>query len=302
MKRILVIKLSALGDVVQAFHPFAAIRAHHAADHVTLLTTKPFAGLLAQSPWFDNVRIDARPRWWNIPALLELRGKLRGFDLVYDLQTSGRSGRYYWLAGKPAWSGITRGCSHPHANPKRHLMHTLDRHREQLQMAGVETFPSLDMSWLHGDISGFGLRDAFALFVPGASPHRPEKRWPAEHYGALARDVAAQGIQPVIIGTATEAPLAAEMLKICPDAVDLTGRTKIADVAALAARARFAVGNDTGPMHLAAAMGAPSVVLFGGASDPAKVAPRGQTIVLRDADLRQMPVEKVKQVLPILAG
>ncbi len=298
MKRILVIKLSALGDVVQAFAPFAAIRAHHAADHITLLTTKPFAGLLAQSPWFDAVRTDDRPKWWNVPALLRLREKLRGFDFVYDLQTSGRSGRYYRLAGRPAWSGIARGCSHPHANPRRDFMHTLDRQREQLQMAGIDTFPAPDLDWLRGDITAFGLHAAFALFVPGASPHRPEKRWPAERYGALAQLVAARGIQPVIVGTQTEAALAAEMRAVCPAAVDLTGRTRIADVAALAARAQFAVGNDTGPMHLAAAMGAPAIVLFGGASDPDKVAPRGQTRVVRAADLRALPVEKVAAMLP----
>jgi ADP-heptose:LPS heptosyltransferase len=126
---ILVIKLGALGDVVLAFQPFADIRAHHPGARITLLSTAPFAKLLAASPWFDEIRIDARPAWWNFAGVLALRRSLLGFDLVYDLQTSGRSSRYFWLAGRPAWSGIAPGASLPHANPARDRMHTLDRQR-----------------------------------------------------------------------------------------------------------------------------------------------------------------------------
>ena len=73
MKRILVIRLGALGDFAQSFPAFAAIRAHHAADQVTLLTTPPFAGLALESPWFDQVRVDTRPAWFDVPAMLRLR-------------------------------------------------------------------------------------------------------------------------------------------------------------------------------------------------------------------------------------
>lgn len=298
MKRILVIRLSALGDVVLSFGPFAAIRAHHAADHITLLTTAPFAKLLAGSPWFDAIAVDARPRWWDLPGLLRLRRQLRGFDLVYDLQTSGRSSRYFHLAGRPAWSGIAPGCALPHANPDRDRMHTLDRQREQLEMAGITAFPAPDRTWLAADLSRFALPERFALLVPGAAPHRPEKRWPAESYGVLAGELVRRGLTPVIIGTAAETPLAAIIRAAEPAAIDLTGRTRIADIAALSARATLAVGNDTGPMHMAAAMGAPCLVLFGGASDPALTAPRGDVRILRAPDLRTLAPDRVASSLP----
>ena len=94
MKRILVIRLGALGDLCLSFGPFAAIRAAHADDEITLLTTAPFAPLAGRAPWFDRVAVDARPAWWNAPGLLRLRRQLAGFDFVYDLQTSDRSSRY----------------------------------------------------------------------------------------------------------------------------------------------------------------------------------------------------------------
>lgn len=295
MTRILVIKLGALGDFMLAFGPFAAIRAQHPAAEVTLLTTAPFADLARDSRWFDRVLTDSRPRWWDLPALVRLRRALQGFDFVYDLQTSGRSSHYHRMAGRPPWSGIARGASHPHANPARDRMHTLDRQREQLAMAGIPAVPSPDLSWLTA--GGSVLPQPYALLVPGAAPHRPAKRWPAARFGELARLLNRQGLRPVVAGAGADRPLAAEIAAACPATLDLTGRTTLTDLAGLAARAALAVGNDTGPMHLAAAMGCRCVVLFSGRSDPALTAPRGRVTVLRETDLADLPVERVAAAL-----
>ena len=301
MSRILVIRLGAFGDFVLSFGPFAAIRAHHPAANITLLTTAPFAELARKAPWFDRVEVDARPAWWNLHGVWRLHLQLRGYNLAYDLQTSARSSRYFLLAGRPPWSGIAPGCALPHANPARNSMHTLERQREQLAMAGIHDFPVPDLSWL--DSRPFDLPPRFALLVPGAAPHRPRKRWSADHFAALATLLKAKGITPVVLGTGAEAPLAATILRACPGAVDLTGRTQMGDIAGLARRAAVAVGNDTGPMHLIAAIGCPSVVLFSAESDPALTAPRGGPggswpTVLRVPDLADLPVERVAAALP----
>ncbi|MDA8250627.1 MAG: glycosyltransferase family 9 protein [Rhodospirillales bacterium] len=296
MRRVLVIRLGALGDLVLSFAAFAAIRAHHAGDGIALLTTAPFADLARRAPWFDRVDVDDRPAWWNLPGLARLMRQLRGYDLVYDLQTSARSSRYFRLAGRPPWSGIARGCVLPHANPRRDFMHTLERQREQLEMAGITTFPAPDLSWLDG--AAFDLPRPYALLVPGAAPHRPAKRWPAVRFAELADTLVRRGVTPVVLGTQAESPLAAAI----PAARDLTGRTSLADIATLARGAALAVGNDTGPMHLIAAVGCPSVVLFSAESDPALTAPRGPggawPTVLRAPDLADLPVARVAASLP----
>ena len=291
--RIGVIKLGALGDVVLAFQPFADIRAHHPGAEITLLTTAPFAGLLAAAPWFDRVVVDARPRWWDLGGVLALRRQLRGFDLVYDLQTSGRSSRYFRLAGRPAWSGIARGASLPHANPGRNGLHTIERQREQLAMAGVPPGPAAALGWLTAGAPA--LPGCYAVLVPGAAPHRPKKRWPAARFGALA---AGLGMGVVVVGTVGERPLAEEIRAVFPAAIDMTGRTSLMELAGVVAGAALAVGNDTGPMHLAAALGVPGVVLFGGDSDPALTAPRGGMAVVCVPDLSDLPVARVAAALP----
>lgn len=297
-ERILVIKLAALGDFVQAFGPFAAIRHHHPEAEITLLTTPPYAELARLAPWFDRIWTDGRPRWVDLPRLWRLARKLRrgGWSRVYDLQTSGRSSRYRLFTGsRPDWSGIAWGASHPHANPMREVMHTLEKQREQLEMAGIAAFPPPDLSFLDADLSGLGLPPRFALLIPGASATRPGKRWSAEGFGALA---AGFDLPAVIIGSRSETPLAETIRRLAPAAIDLTGRTSYAALGAVARRAAFAVGNDTGPTHLVAATGCPTLALFGGESDPSLCAPRGrQVAVLRHLPLKALGVEEVRAAL-----
>lgn len=83
----------------------------------------------------------------------------------------------------------------------------------------------------------------------------------------------AKGIRPVIVGTQAEAPLAQDILRLCPTALDLTGRTTLLELAGVLDRAQIVIGNDTGPMHLAAAMDTPCITLFGHDSDPRLTAP-----------------------------
>ncbi|SIR40492.1 MULTISPECIES: glycosyltransferase family 9 protein [Acidiphilium] len=291
--KILVIRHGALGDIVLSLPAFAGIRAHHPNAIITLLTTAPFAALLAQSPWFDHVTIDTKPAPWNLPGLLALRRALTGFDFVYDLQTSSRSSRYHRLSGAPKWSGIAPGSTHRHANPARNTMHSRERIAEQLAIAGIPNLPTPDLTWLATQPPP-GLPPRFTALIPGASPHRPEKRWPAANFGALATTLTTQA---VILGTRAEQPIAAEIRHLCPTAIDLTGRTTLPQLAATLARATLAIGNDTGPMHLAAALNTRCIVLFGGASDPALTAPRmpdgAWPTIIRARDLADLPVSDV---------
>ncbi len=297
-RRILVIRLSAFGDFIQALGPFAAIRRHHHGDHITLLTTEPFAGLAQGLGYFDDVLVDDRPAPLALHGWLKLRRRLRQsrFDRVYDLQTSTRSAVYAALLrpGMPEWSGTAWGCSHPHANRNRDRQHTLDKQAEQLLMAGLYPTPPPSIPPLDRVLpAGLAGRD-FALFAPGSAPQHPAKRWPPARFAEAACAVAALGYLPVVVGVAAEAPLAAIIREACPEAVDLVGRTDLALLAALATRAVLTIGNDTGICHLAAAAGCPVIVLFSRASDPARHAPRGDNVtILAEPDLGNLASDRV---------
>jgi ADP-heptose:LPS heptosyltransferase len=102
------------------------------------------------------------------------------------------------------------------------------------------------------------------------------------------------GYLPVVLGAPGERAIAATIVAACPEAVDLTGKTDLATLAALAREAAFTVGNDTGVTHIAAAGGHPVVVLFSNASEPARCAPRGGAVtVLSRPDLADLSVEIV---------
>ncbi len=305
VENILVIKHGALGDVVLAQAPFQAIRAHHSNARITLLTTKLFKPFLEKSGLFDDIWIDDKPKLWQVGQLMHLRNRLRAgnFARVYDLQTSSRSGSYLKLftsRAMPEWSGIAKGCSHPDTNPDRRKIHTIERQREQLRLAGIEKMPTADFSWAMGELSGFNLPEKFALLIPGGSAHRPEKRWPANFYGALAAHLAANNIPPVLIGGAAEAEAIEYIKTACPVAIDLSGETSLEDLASLGAKAILGVGNDTGPLHLFAAVGCPVTVLFSNASDPIRARPRGPEVtVLQETHLEDLPLAAVLETLEI---
>lgn len=300
LDRILVIKLGALGDFVQALGPMAAIRKHHARAHIVLLTAQPYVDFAHASGLFNEIWVDAeRPKAWQVGSVLRLRKKFQSgnFQRVYDLQTSDRSNFYFHILGpgkRPEWSGIAKGCSHPHANKERGLMHTIERQSEQLAMIGIDDVPAPDLAWAKADVAHFGLSSPYALLVPGGAPHRPNKRWPAERYVELANHMLAQGLTPVLLGAGAELSVLKLIALDAPGSVNLGGKTDFLDLATLAQGAHVAVGNDTGPMHLIAAAGCASVVLYSFDSDPALCAQRGPRVeIMRRETLESLSEAEV---------
>jgi ADP-heptose:LPS heptosyltransferase len=297
-QRILVIKLSALGDFVMSIGAFQAIRRHHGGAEIVLLTTGPYGALAEASGCFDEIWLDERPGPFDFRGWGALARRLRQarFARVYDLQRSERTAWYFrLLAGaKPEWVGVVAGCSHRYQPPPDRALHIVERQATQLAVAGIQTVAPPDLGFLQADVGRFGLPGTTALLVPGGAPHRPAKRWPAERFAGLARSLTVRGVIPVLIGGAAEREIMTVITAACPEAQNLCGKTDLAEIVSLARRARIAVGNDTGPMHLIAAAGCPVISLFSAESDPAKVAPRGPSVkLLARATLADLPIDEV---------
>ncbi|HLY46010.1 MAG TPA: glycosyltransferase family 9 protein [Stellaceae bacterium] len=296
MQPILVIRYGGFGDIVLSMAAFRTIRAHHQATRIAALTTPRFRDLLEQSGYFDEIVTDRRRKFsgW-IGLVRQLRR--RRFSRVYDLQRNTRTTILYRALGagrRLEWSGVIPGSSHFVADDPDDRRHIVDRLAEQLAIAGIPQMLPADLAWLTADLTGFALPQPYALLVPGGAPHRPEKRAPAECFAALARHLKGQGVAPVLLGTASERQQIDTILAGCPDAIDLSERTSFGDIAELARHAVGAIGNDTGPMHLAAAVGCPSLVLFSAASDPCRIAPRGRHVeILQTDELRTLEAARL---------
>lgn len=295
MRRILVIKLGALGDFVQATGAFADIRLHEKNAHITLLTTPALSTFASKAPWFDAVTYDARKPLWDIPYVMDLRRRLQGFDRVYDLQTNSRTGWYFWLAGKPEWCGIAHGCKFYHSNPQRDNLHSLDRLADQIKTAGVKSTHLPDLRYaaesVDGVLAAHGLvARKYALLVPGCSPTMLYKRWP--HYAELAKLLKSKGETVALVGSKAEQELLARIAAES-GVINLCGQTNLGQMIDLFQKCKYVVGNDTGPIHIAAASGAKGVALFGAYPPASRCAPRGNIEVLDNPTLAAITPQQV---------
>ncbi|HPF78193.1 MAG TPA: glycosyltransferase family 9 protein [Alphaproteobacteria bacterium] len=295
--KILVIKLGALGDFIQALGPMKAIRAFHPDARITLLTTKPFEEIAKKSGYFNDIIIDKRPKFFQLFDWINLRKTLNNgnFSRVYDLQNNDRTNIYFKLfSPKPEWVGVAEGASHRNTSPDRIAGLAFDGHVQTLGLAGINNIAIDTMDWIEDETAGFKLSSSYALIVPGSAPSRPEKRWPAAYYAALCQSLAAQNIQPVILGTNDEQDITNQIAANCPHAVNLTGKTNLFDIVALARKAKLAVGNDTGPMHMIAPTGCPTIVLFSKNSNPKRHAPLGSDVhTIQKDNLEDLKPEEI---------
>lgn len=279
---LLVIRLGALGDLVLARNVFHALRVQHAQDRIVLLTRPQFVALTTRMPWFDEIWADPGVKPWQVGRWLAFRQRLRKarFSRVYDLQCNTRSGWYFRLMHPhpPEWVGAVRGCSHRRPAGAGARLPAEEIWFRLIGTAGVPRAGEADMNWLDGPLDALDLPPRFVVVVPGCSAHRPQKRWPALSYGQLALQLQARGIAVVAVGTEADREAIQTLCAQAPAVINLAGRTDFGQLAALGRRAAAVIGNDTGPIHIFAAVGAPTLVLYSGESDPVVVRPNGPRV------------------------
>jgi ADP-heptose:LPS heptosyltransferase len=306
-RNILVIKLGALGDLFHSMDAFQAIRAHHRGDRVTLLTRPAYEKFTSLMPWFDAVQTDLGASGLRVGRWLATRRNIRNGDYarVYDLQCNDRTNFYFTLllpGARPEWVGLAPGCAYPWPRYRSDSAPVPRRQLDMIASAGVPGTGEVDLSWLDAPLSGLALPERFVLIAPGCAPHRPYKRWPATHYAELSRRLAARGFATVAIGTALDADMIDAICAAAPEVVNLSGKTSIPQLAAIARRARGVVGNDTGPIHITSSVGAPTLVVMSGQTDPVRMIPRGPDVgYVREENLTDLDVERVLTAMRLRA-
>lgn len=300
------IKHGALGDIIKAFGVFRSLAKHYEGVPLDILTTPSYASFFKNIPWFDQILLDSRGGPFESLNLLQHQIPWDTYDLVVDLQNSKRTNRYgqyvrWFLNGKPLWSGSLgyRTLNYPFA--WKRLQSLYGRFVYQLNQLGInltedEILP--DLSWLAPQDLPIKLPQNYVILIPGSSPGALEKRWPAESYGQLARELEGRGLTPILVGGPDEVDLMPSIMALCPGALNLCGKLSLLQLAHVARGAKFIVGNDTGPLYLVQASGNPTMVLWSDHSVPEIHAPRGpQVRVLQRDQLSDLSVHAVLQGL-----
>lgn len=284
-RRILIIKPSAIGDVVHALPVLNLLRRRWPEAHLSWLVTPACAGLLERHPQLDEViRFERREfgRGWRSPRvaaelfrfMLDL-GRRR-FDLVIDLQGLFRSG---WLAASTrapcrvgpasaregAWLFYTHRV--PTGPPEQHA---IERYLTIAEAVGCDRGP-VEFHFAVDDADRATVAAQtprrYAVLMPGAN--WLTKQWPVERFASLVAPLRERfGLECVVAGGPDTVALAERI----PDAVNLAGRTNLRQLLALLERAALVVANDSGPMHVAAALGRPLVTPFG-PTNPVRTGP-----------------------------
>lgn len=314
-RNILIIKPSSLGDIVLALPALTALRRSFPNARISWLVRPEFAALLRNHPHLDEIITFDRKllgKAWFSPrafgALIRLVQRLRAgrFDVVFDFQGLFRTASLAWLSGcqRRIGSAEAREFAHIFYTQKvrqyPESAHLVDYYMKIIRTAGAgassidfvlslepEAVRSVARTLADHDV----LKNGYAVFVPGSA--HEDKCWPVERFAELADKVAAKfGFSIVATGVQSEAHVVERLSSLAKvPVVNLAGQTSLGELMVLLKEARLVVSNDTGPGHIAAAMGVPLVLIFG-RSNPIRVGPykRKQCIVAIDAEGRGLAI------------
>lgn len=296
--RVLVWKLSAMGDVVLSTPSLRAVRRQFPRSSISVVTGRPVYEILAHCPYVDDVIVYDPTRKDRT-----LAGKWRfvrhlqraAFAVSIDLQNNRLTHLMAWLAGIPVrigyrrrWGGLlSRAVTLPKTpmNPIAHQHQLLQAAGISPNGAQMELWPSSEdqarADRLLRELGWDGKRPLIGVH-PGASGRWRTKQWEPARWAALCDWLADHGYQPVVTGSADDQPLGQRLLGATSSSPLIAiGKTRVMELACMIRRCRAFVTTDSAPLHIAAAVGTPTVALFG-PTDPARhVPPSAGVIVLK---------------------
>lgn len=297
-QNILLIKLGAAGDVILSVPSMRMLKKKYPRSRLTVMVDKKLGGLIANTPYVDDVVLVHRKKLSNVFYLLKTAKRLRreNFDLSIDLQNTKWTHLLAWMGGVKLRFGYKRGpfgffLNRPDptfdqaAPPIQHQFRILSK-------AGVT---ELDQTMELGSNSESERRvekffekipmtpeTKVIGFVLGSSPAWATKRWPLSYFEELAeRLVDKFDIRILLIGSPDEQDIA-ELFnpEISPNIHNLVGQTQLEDLVPLLKRCHVLVTGDTAPLHVASAVATPVVGFFGPTSPARHMPPHERSTVL----------------------
>lgn len=289
--RILIARMSAIGDTVLTLPVACALRRRFPRAFIGWVVEATAAPMVLGHPCLDEVIVLQRG-WYVSPlGIATARHRLRpfGFEISVDCQSVSKTALACWLSGATHRIGCDGqyGCEiSPYLNndlltPR--TTHLTDRSLELLCRLGIES-PTVDWQLplvpaarekMADLVSRLGLGDAYAVINPGAT--WDSKLWPPQRFAAVARYLGSRhGIPTLVVwGNSSERIWANEIIAASAGHAVLAPPTDLAELAAVIHRSKLFISADTGPLHIAVAVGTPSIGLYG-ATRPQDCGPYGE--------------------------
>ncbi len=283
MPSLLLIKPSALGDIVQTLPALNLLRSALPDLKISWVVKPQWAPLLSGHPAIDRLFL---LKWPRIAAIL----RRERFDLAVDYQGLFRSGLIALISGAPRRIGFASAREGgglfytDRVVVPRAPIHAVDRYRiltqrviEALSQRTVapRSADALPLFPIDGEASRIAdrLPPRFVSIHPSPGARWKSKRWPPEYFAVVADHLIERGWPVVFIGGTEQAASTAEIRRrMRSEAIDLSGRTTLPETAALLTRSSLLITVDSGPMHLASLLGRPLIALFG-STDPRRTGP-----------------------------
>lgn len=304
--KILILKPSSLGDVVQALPVLRLIKRHLPDSEIYWWLDEDLLSLLEGDPDLTGVIPFARRRWtapghWGEMWDSIQRTRAQDFDWVIDLQGLARSGAFAWLANGRITVGLdearegARGFYDVVARRSSFYTHAVDWYLAVLPLLGVPVH--WDFEWLPtrpavaNAVNEKWQTDSTRWLVLQPGARWLNKRWPVGYFAELVRQLAGHNpeLHFAILGSREDRELGRAIAGAAPErCVDLIGQTTLPEMVEWVRRCEMMVTNDTGPMHVAAALGKPVVALFG-PTEPRRTGPYGQLERVRQLPLPCSP-------------
>lgn len=265
MKKILIIKHGALGDVVISIGSIRAIASMYPDAEFHMMTMPAFVGIAKQTGVFTDYILDSRVSYWRLRDSYKVfRAMMAGqYDIIFDLQCTQRTSFYrsiwrrFSSEGKRQWVDTVQKCVYQFVKDS-----PLGVRSEKVEPFILDA-PVTDLRFLKGEGKHFDLLpEQYVLLIPGCSAQHAYKRWPVAHYRAIVERLAAKNIRCVLMGTRDEAAELNAIAEGNPSVVNMMGKTSLLDVPQVALRALAVLGNDTGPSHMASFTGVYTLGLF----------------------------------------
>ncbi|HEX5444190.1 MAG TPA: lipopolysaccharide heptosyltransferase II [Pirellulales bacterium] len=309
-ERILVLKPSAVGDIVHALPVLVKLRERYPAARIDWLIRPENADLVRYHPALSNVVLFDRRRfarfgreWSATTGMLKLLSTIRAakYELVVDLHGQLRSALFAVASGAPYRVGFERTregawlvYTHHIALPTREV-HAADRYLWLGRVLGFDAarpdftihLPPSAAASTGALLVRHGLADRpLAVLVPGTVWET--KHWRVEGFADVANHLMRRGFGVALAGVAKDRPRCRQVGLLAPGARDLSGRTSLGEMMALIRRAALCVTNDSGSMHLAVALNRPVVSIFG-PTNPVLTGPYGRPHAVVRADVPCSP-------------